>query len=85
MLEFLKNNEMKTLNGRVKKTGPEWTGQRIQNGERSVLDLIGIENGKRKETKIQVCAVDVGSADHCLIRTESQQTRVIKIRRGSKL
>ena len=30
MLEFLKGNEMKTLNNRVKKAGPEWTRQCIQ-------------------------------------------------------
>ena len=33
MLEFLKSNEVKTLNDRVKKAGPEWTRQCIQKGE----------------------------------------------------
>ena len=51
-------------------------------GERSVTDFIVIEDGKGKETEIHVCAADVGSTDHCLIWTESQQTRVIKNRRG---
>ena len=44
-----------------------------------------IEKGNRKETEIYVCAADVGSTDHRLIWTESQQTRVIKNRRGRKL
>ena len=45
MLEFLKINEMKTLNDRVKKAGPEWTRQCVQKGETSVLDFIVIEDG----------------------------------------
>ena len=85
MLKFLQNNEMKTLNDRVKKSGPEWTRQCIQKGESSILDFIVVENGSSKETKVHVCAADVGTTDHCLIWTESQQTRVIKNRRGRKL
>ena len=76
---------MKTLKDRVKKTGPEWTKQCIQKGEGSALDFIVIENGTNKETDIHVCAADVESTDHCLIWTESQQTRVTKNRRGRKL
>ena len=58
MLEFLRINEMKTLNDRVKKAGPEWTIiiQCIQKGELSVLDFIEIYIGNRKETEIDVCA-----------------------------
>ncbi|MEO9966262.1 MAG: hypothetical protein ABJF11_10765 [Reichenbachiella sp.] len=33
MLKFLKHNEMKTLNDRVKKAEPEWTRQCIPKGE----------------------------------------------------
>ena len=80
---------MKTINDRVKKAGPECTiinnRQCIQKGEISVLDFIVMENGNSKEPEIHVCAADVGSTDHCLIWTGSQQTRVIKNRRGRKL
>lgn len=65
MLKPLKNNEMKTLNGRVKKAEPEWTRQGIQKGESSVLDFIVVENGSSKETEVPVCAADVGTTDHC--------------------
>ena len=85
MLKFLKHNEMKTLNDRVKKAEPEWTRQCIQKGESSILDFIVVENGSGKETELHVCAADVGTTDHCLIWTDSRQTRVIKQRRGRKL
>ena len=71
MLEFIKSNEMKTLDDGVKNAGTEWTRQCIQNGERSVLDFVVIEVGNSKETEMLVCAADVGSTDHCLKWTES--------------
>ena len=73
MLEFLKRNERKTLNDRVKKAGPEWTRQCTQKGERSVHDFIVIEHCNTKETEIHVCAADVGSTDHCLIWTVNRR------------
>ena len=85
MLKFRKNNEMKTLNDRAKKPGPEWSRQCIQKGETSVLDYIVVENGRSKETEVHACAADVGTTDHCLTWTDSQQTRVINDRRGRKL
>ena len=89
MLEFLKSNEVKTLNDRAKKAGSEWTRQCVQKGGRSVLDFTAIENGNSKETGVHVCmyvcAADVGSTDHCLMWTESQQTRVIKNKPGRQL
>ena len=39
LLKFLKHNQMRTLNDRVKKAQPEWTRQYIQKGESSILDL----------------------------------------------
>ena len=66
MLKFLKNNEMKTLNDRVKKTGPEWTRQRIHMGESAILGFVVVENGS-KETEVHVCAAVVGTTDHCLL------------------
>ena len=82
------SNEIKTLNDRVKKkAGPEWTRQRIKEGEISVLDFIVIENGNNysEGTEVHVCAADVGSTGHRLIWTESRQTRVVKHRSGRKL
>ena len=69
----------------MKNAGPEWTRLYIQKGERSALDFIVIKDGDSKETELHVCAADVGSTDHCRIWTESQQTRVVKNRRGRKL
>lgn len=40
ILKFLKKNEMKTLNGRVKKSGPDWTRQSIQKGKAPFLTLL---------------------------------------------
>ncbi|MEP1953909.1 MAG: hypothetical protein ABJJ26_03135 [Algoriphagus sp.] len=85
MLKFLKHNEMKVLNDRVKKSKPERTRQCKRKGENFILDFIVVENGSGKETELHVCAADVGTTDHCLIWTDSQQTRVIKHRRGRKL
>ena len=53
----------------------------------SVPDFIVVESGNStsKETVIHVSGADVGSTDHCLIGAESQQSRVIKNRRGRKL
>ena len=82
MLKFLKNNEMMTLNDRIKKLEPEWTRKCIQKGESSILDFI--EHRSNKETEIPVCAADVGSTDHCQTWTDSQQTTVIKSRCGRK-
>ena len=76
---------METLGDRVKKAEPEWARQRILKGEHSILDLIVVENGSGKETELCVCATDVGTTDHCLIWADSQQTRVIKHRRGRNL
>ena len=39
VLKFLKNNEMMTLNDRVKKPGPEWTRQCTQKVGSSTLDV----------------------------------------------
>ena len=44
-----------------------------------------IEKGSGKETEVHVRAADVGTTDHCLTWTYSQQTRMIKNRRGRKL
>ena len=84
MLMFLKNIEMKTLNDRVKKPGPERTRQCIQKGESFILEFMVVENGSSKEIEVHLCAADVGTTDHCLIRTV-KQTRVIQNRRGRKL
>ena len=83
-LKFLKHNEMETLNDRVIRAEPEWTRQCKQKGESSVLDFIVEEHGSGKETELHVCAADVGTTDHCLLWTDSQQTRAIKHRRGRK-
>ena len=85
MLMFLKNIEMKTLNDRVKKPGPERTRQCIQKGESFILEFMVVENGSSKEIEVHLCAADVGTTDHCLIWTGNQQTRVIKNRGGRKL
>ena len=85
MPKFLKNNEMKTLNDGVKKPGPEWTRQCTQKGKSSIVDSLVVEKGSSKETEVHVCAADVGAPDHCLMWTESQQTRAIKNTRGRKL
>ena len=53
MLMFLKN-EMKTLNDRIKKPGPEWTRQCIRKRESSTLDFIVVEKGSSKETEVHV-------------------------------
>ena len=53
--------------------------------ERSVLDYIVVEHGNSKEMDVNVCAEGVGTTDHCLIWTESQQTRGKRNRRGRKL
>ena len=44
-----------------------------------------VEHGDSKEMDVHVCAEDVGTTDHCLIWTESQQTRAKRNRRGRKL
>ena len=49
------------------------------------LFTVKVDNGSSKETEVRVCAADVGTTDHCLIWTGSQQTRIIKKRRGRKL
>ena len=85
MLKFLEQNEMKTLNDRVKTAEPEWTRQYIQKGEHSILDFVVVENGSGKETELHVFAADVGTTDRCLIWTGSRETRVIKQIRGRKL
>ena len=69
MLMFLKNNEMKALNDRVKSPGPERSRQCIQKGEFSFFDFIVVENGSSRKTEVYVCAADVGTTDHCLIWT----------------
>ena len=67
MRKFLKNNEMKMLNDKMKTPGPEWTRQRIQKGESSILDFKVVENGSSKDAEVHVCAADVGTMDYCLI------------------
>ena len=84
MLRFLDSSEMKVLNGRVRKTEPEWTRQCFKKGERSILDYIVVENGG-KETEVRVCTTDVGTTDHALVWTALQQTRVIQSRRRRKI
>ena len=84
MLRFLDSSEMKVLNGRVRKTEPEWTRQCFKKGERSILDYIVVENGG-KETEVRVCTTDVGTTDHALVWTALQQTRVIQSRRRRKM
>ena len=81
MLELLKN-EMKTLNDRVKKPGPEWARQCAQRGDSSILDFMVVENGS-KETEVHICAADVGNES--LPNTDNQQTRIFTIARGREL
>ena len=87
MLKFLKNNEMKTLNDRVRNPGPEWARQCTRKGESSnvdflllVVDVEVVRNRKcmyaQRTKKLQIT---------CLIWTDSQQTRVTKNRCGRKL
>ena len=86
-MKFLKNNEMKTLNDRVRNPGPEWARQCTRKGESSnvdflllVVDVEVVRNRKcmyaQRTKKLQIT---------CLIWTDSQQTRVTKNRRGRKL
>lgn len=78
MLMIPRKNEMKTLNDRVKKPGPEWTWHCIQKREKYIPDFIVVENGCKKETEEHVWAAYVGTTDHCLTGIDSQPTRVIK-------
>ena len=57
ILEFLKNNEMKTLSDSVKSRRQNGLcRQYIQKRERSILDHIVVGNGRSKETEVHVCA-----------------------------
>ena len=77
MSKFLKIDEMKTLNNSAKKTEPERPRLCIQKGESSTLVfIVVVGNGSGKDTKLHVCAADVGATNHCLIWTDNQQTRV---------
>ena len=82
---ILKNHEMKTLNDRVKMSGPEQTRQCIQKGENSILDCIVVENASSKEREVNACAADAGTTDHRPIWTGIQQTRVVRNWRGRTL
>ena len=86
-MKFLKNNEMKALNDRVRNPGPEWARQCTRKGESSnvdflllVVDVEVVRNRKcmyaQRTKKLQIT---------CLIWTDSQQTRVTKNRCGRKL
>ena len=87
MCKFLESNELKTLNDRSPRPEAQWTWTRICNDkrERSVLDYIVVEHGNRKEMEVNVGVEDVGTTDHSLIWTESQQTKTRRSRRGRKL
>ena len=78
---------MKTLNDRSPRPEAQWTWTRIckDKRERSVLDYIVVEHGSRKEMEVHVGVEDVGTTDHSLIWTESQQTKTRRSRRGRKL
>ena len=52
---------------------------------RSVLDYVVVEYGNSKGMEVHVCPEDVGTTDHYLIWTESQQTRAKINRRDRKL
>ena len=52
---------------------------------RSVLDYVVVEYGNSKGMEVHVCPEDVGTTDHYLIWTESQQTRTKRNRRDRKL
>ena len=86
MLRFLESNEMKTLKDRSPKPEVQLTWTRVcqDKRERSVLDYTVVEHGNRKEMEVHVGAEDVGTADHSLIWTESQQTKA-RSRRGRKM
>ena len=75
MPKFPKNKEMKMLNDSVKTPGPEWTRTCMQTGESSIPDFIVVENGRinSKETEVHACAADVGTTDHCLMRTVNRR------------
>jgi len=87
MLKFLGNNELRTLNDRVQKPEAQWTWTRKCKDERkrSVLDYVVVEYGSSKEMEVHVCPKDIGTTDHYLIWTESQQTRTKRNRRDRKL
>ena len=87
MRKFLESNEMKTLNDRSPRPEAQWTWTRIckDKRERSVLDYIVVEHGSRKEMEVHIGVEDVGTTDHSLIWTESQQTKTRRSRRGRKL
>ena len=78
MLKFLKGNEMKTLNDRSPRPEAQWTWTRIckDKKERSGLDYIVVEHGNRKEMEVYVGVEDVGTTNHSLIWTESQQRKL---------
>ena len=68
---------MRTLNDRVQKPEAQWTWTRKCKDvrKRSVLDYVVVEYGCSKEMEVHVCPEDIGTTDHYLIWTESQQTR----------
>ena len=75
---------MKTLNDGSPRPEAQWTWTRIckDKKERSGLDYIVVEHGNRKEMRVHVGVEDVGTTDHSLIWTESQQTKTRRSRRG---
>ena len=85
--KFLESHEMKMLNGRSPRPEAQWTWTRIckDKRERSVLDYRVLEHENRKEIEVHLGVEDVGTTDHSLTRTESQQTKARRSRRGRKL
>ena len=80
MLKFRKNNEMKTLNDRVKKSkGQNGLDNAHKKGESSVLDFIVVKNGSGKETEIRMRSGRRNYRYGSLPNMDSPQTTVIKI------
>ena len=87
ILKFLESNEMKTLNDRSPRPEAQWTWTRIckDKREHSVLDYIVVKHGNRKDMEVHVGVKDVGTTDHSLTWTESQQTKARRSRRSRKM
>lgn len=78
MQSYFKNNSMKTWKYYVNPTKPYVASQCILNKKSSIMDVIVVQHGNSKHTQVKICAVDVGTTDHCLIWAGSQVTIRIK-------